>query len=744
MSEASSSKSNRLLLVSNRLPVSIERMDTGDLSYHPSVGGLATSLSSLRDQRPMLWLGWPGLTSEVESERTAIEDRLGDEFGCVPIFLPQEDFDRYYTGFSNGTIWPLFHYFTQYAHYEKEDWEAYVRINRLFCEKVRQIIQPGDTLWIHDYHLMLLPGMVREAMPEATIGFFLHIPFPSSEILRMLPWREQILEGLLGADLVGFHSFGYARHFLSSLLRLKGLDQEFGQVLVDGRPVRADTFPLGVDVKRFSGARKHPEVQAQLEELRQQTGVRKVILSVDRLDFTKGILERLDAFDAFLERYPDWQGKVSLISLSVPSRTQVPEYIALKRQVDEMVGRINGRYGRPGWIPIWYLYRSLPFYELVALYAHADVALVTPLRDGMNLVAKEYLAAHPEGDGVLILSETAGSAEELGEALIVNPHNREAILDALLVALEMPQEERARRSGPMLERLRRYDTARWAEDFLGQLEKMGHERPDYQQKLLEGARWRALVEGYGKAERRLLLLDYDGTLMSFVSRAEYAAPDEELLEALRTLADDPRNSVVVVSGRDHSTLENWLAKTGVDMVSEHGARYWRREDGSWRVASDAAEEGWQDQIRPVLQIYVDRTPGAYLEDKGTSLVWHYRTAEPELGALRAMELVNTLESYVANTPLHIMQGNKVVEVKSLGVNKGRAAQRWLNREPGFDFIFAIGDDVTDEDTFSALPDDSWSIKVGADVKSNANYYLPGSEEVRRLLKDLIAEGPGTA
>ncbi len=401
------SDGGRLLIVSNRLPVSIERSEAG-FEYQPSVGGLATSLNSLRRDRDMLWLGWPGIATDSKEEQIEIEARLQDDFGSLPIFLPPDHFKRYYTGFSNGTLWPLFHYFTQYAHYEKEDWASYRRVNRLFCEKVREIKQPGDTLWIHDYHLLLLPGMIREVMPEVAIGFFLHIPFPSSEILRMLPWREEILEGMLGADLIGFHSFGYARHFFSSLLRLKGLEQEFGRVVVDGRPVWADTFPLGVDVERFESALERPTVREQLEELRRQADGRRVILSVDRLDFTKGILERLLAFDTFLNDFPEWQGKVSLISLSVPSRTQVPEYIALKRQVDELVGRINGRYGRPGWVPIWYLYRSLPFDELVAFYLHADVALVTPLRDGMNLVAKEYLASRPDATGVLILSETAG------------------------------------------------------------------------------------------------------------------------------------------------------------------------------------------------------------------------------------------------------------------------------------------------------------------------------------------------
>ncbi len=295
----------------------------------------------------------------------------------------------------------------------------------------------------------------------------------------------------------------------------------------------------------------------------------------------------------------------------------------------------------------------------------------------------------------------------------------------------------------MIHRLRRYDTARWAEEFLSQLEKIKRERPEYQQRLLDGDRWQFLLESYHSAERRLLLLDYDGTLMPFVSRAENAAPDAELLDILRSLAAGPRNTVVVVSGRDHVTLENWLAQTGVDLVSEHGARYRLEMNGEWHLEPAAAVDGWQEQIRSVMQVYADRTPGAYLEEKDTSLVWHYRIAEPELAALRAKELMNTLESFVANTPLHVTQGNKVVEVKPSGVNKGRAVRRWLTETPGFDFVFAIGDDVTDEDTFAVLPKGSWSIKVGPSAQSNANYYLSSSYAIRRLLKEMVAQDVGS-
>ncbi|MCH8339830.1 MAG: trehalose-6-phosphate synthase, partial [Chloroflexi bacterium] len=331
-------KDPKLIVVSNRLPVEVVRTEDG-LKYHPAAGGLATSLQSVRKQRDMVWLGWPGIHVWDDKERKEIERRLVKEYESVPLFLPPSDFDLYYEGFSNGTIWPLFHYFPQNAHYEAREWSAYKAINALFRDKILEIARPGDLLWIHDYHLMMLPELVREALPEAKIGFFLHIPFPSSELFRMLPWREEILRGLLGSDLIGFHSHGYARHFLSSLLRLLGLEQEFGRVITGDRVVKVDTFPIGVDVGRFETAMGTKAVQKELADLEDQTRDRKIVLTVDRLDFTKGIVERLESFDHFLSENPDWHRRVTLISLAVPSRTGVPEYQALKKEVDEAVGR---------------------------------------------------------------------------------------------------------------------------------------------------------------------------------------------------------------------------------------------------------------------------------------------------------------------------------------------------------------------------------------------------------------------
>lgn len=723
---------SRLIIVSNRLPVSMTK-EGDDWTITPSVGGLATSLRGLRSEMELLWVGWPGVTPDGLADQNAIRRQLIDKHDCDPIFLPPGDFDLFYTGFSNGTLWPLFHYFTQYAHFEPEEWQAYSSINQLYCDKVLEVLQPGDQIWVHDYHLMQLPEMIRSEAQDAVIGFFLHIPFPSYEIFRMLPWREELLNGLLGSDLIGFHSFSYARHFLSSMLRILGIEHEFGQAIVDGRIVKIDTFPLGVNTQRFEEVLANKDMQDELDRLEQERQRRKVILSVDRLDFTKGILERLLTYEEFLGKHPEWHEKVVLISLTVPSRIGVPEYQDLKRQVDELVGRINGNYGQPDWSPIVYLYRSLPFERLIALYRYADIALVTPLRDGMNLVAKEYLAARPEGTGVLVLSESAGAAEELGEALIVNPHDRAGMVQAIEEALQIPEDVQRSQNRVMQARLQRYDTSHWARDFLNQLREVKLLRPETQQRRLIGETLQLLLDQYRKAKRRLLLVDYDGTLVHFTGRPEAAVPDQELLDILTNLRKDPKNSVVIISGRDHQTLDEWFGELDLNLVAEHGARIRLQGIDEWDMESGAQDRSWKDHIKPVMEIYRDRTPGALLEDKGTSMVWHYRRAEPDLGSLRSKELVDTLEGYVANTSLQVQQGNRVVEVKQSGVGKGRAAQRFLGHEPPYQFVLAIGDDVTDEEMFAALDESHWTIKVGSHSQTHARYLLSGPDRVRELL-----------
>lgn len=725
---------SRLLIVSNRLPVTILKKKNG---YHfsPSIGGLATGLQSCRARHENLWIGWPGELDDREDFET-ITERLIKEFSCYPVYLSRSDVEEYYGGFSNKTIWPLFHYFPMYAAYDEAYWKAYRRVNQAFCNKIMKVAKSGDVIWVHDYHLMLLPEMLREKLQDATIGFFLHIPFPSFELFRLLPWRRELLEGLLGADLIGFHTYDYARHFLSSVLRLVGHDHKLGEVITRNRMVKVDSFPMGIDYERYSEAVGEPRVLTEIVQLRQRLGNTKVILSIDRLDYTKGIPQRLKAFDKFLQKYPRWHEKVTLILVTAPSRTSVDQYRLLKKQVDELVGHINGKYGTVGWIPIQYFNRSIPFHPLIAMYCIADVALITPLRDGMNLIAKEYVATKKDGKGVLILSEMAGAATELGEALIINPNNKLEIVEALNEALRMPEDEQVARNRIMQQRLERWHVGQWAERFLDKLLETKKRQEALLVKRLNPPTKRKLVADYFNSKRRLILLDYDGTLTQFYGKPEDAKPNAETLGLLEQLAAVPENEVVLISGRTKSTLSKWFGALNIGLIAEHGL--WVREKGGdWEVVESVSNQ-WKSEIRPVLEFYADRTPGSSLEEKDFSLVFHYRRAEPELGSLRARELTNHLVNFTANLNLQVLEGHKVIEVKNIGINKGKAALRWISREK-WDFLMAAGDDWTDEDIFAVLPETAYSIRVGLSP-SQARFNLSSPKEVLSLLRDLVQSG----
>ena len=464
----------RLVIVSNRLPFTVSFKE-GKPEFEASPGGLSTGLSSYLQQatagsasRPdFFWLGWPGTTVAPEHQ-DAVRSYGEQQFKCSPVFLPEESMERFYHGFCNKTIWPLFHYFPTLAQYEEDYWEEYRNVNRIFGEAVVNALQPDDLLWIHDYHLMLLPKLVREKFPEMPIGFFLHIPFPSFEVFRLLPraWREEIIAGLLGANLVGFHTHDYTRYFLNSVLRTAGYEHQLGSLTIGERVVKVDTFPMGVDFERFARAAAAAETQARVAKLRENCAGQKVIFSVDRQDYTKGLINRLRGYELFLKRNPQWHGKVVFVLSVAPSRIGVESYQEMKQELEQTVGRIGGAFGNVNWTPLIYQYRNLGFDEVVALYRFCDVALISPLRDGMNLVAKEFIASRPDQTGVLILSEMAGAAKEMGEALIINPFHAEDFARALEQALTMPVEEQIRRNQLIQERLRRYNVVRWADDFV--------------------------------------------------------------------------------------------------------------------------------------------------------------------------------------------------------------------------------------------------------------------------------------
>jgi trehalose 6-phosphate synthase/phosphatase len=718
---------SRLVIISNRLPVTIKK-EAGDLIYHPSAGGLATGLNSLDESFEKIWIGWPGQDIKDEWERETVRQDLKKD-GLFPVFLTQEQIELYYEGYSNKTIWPHFHYFTQYTSYRDHYWEAYQQVNRQFADEVIPLIKEGDLVWVHDYQLMLLPAMIREAYPDVSIGFFLHIPFPSYEVFRILPWRKEILEGILGADQIGFHTFGYMRHFLSAVYRICGFEHHFGMLTVGDRLVNVDMFPMGIDYNKYAHPEPASEESETAQKIIQLAEEQKLIISIDRLDYSKGIPQRVRAYANFLEKHPEYRGKVTLVMIVVPSRANVSQYQALKQKIDNLVGRVNGEYGNFGWVPIQYFYRSLDFGDLTTLYKVSDIALITPLRDGMNLVAKEFIASKEASKkGVLILSEMAGAHNELHDSITVNPQDRQDITKALLQALTMDEAEQAKRLEGMQEKLKQHDVRNWAATFINEQKKLMESQKENIVKRIDRDLRKEIVKDYHDAENRLIILDYDGTLMPFHKDPQAVVPGEEVINLLKTLSSHPGTKLVVNSGRDRTTLENWLGHLGLDMAAEHGV--WMKRDGKWQ-SNPGLTISWKAKIRQVLENMVERTPGSFIEEKDFSIAWHYRRIDPQLGEKRVREFRDVLLYLTANDDLQVLEGNKVVEIKNAGVSKGKATLNWLE-EGKWDFIMALGDDHTDEDTFKALPDTAHTIKVGLD-KSVARYNLLSVEDVRRFL-----------
>ena len=724
----------RTIIVSNRLPVKVQKDNKGELHYKPSEGGLATGLGSVYKEGDNVWIGWPGLYFQNEDNKKEATARLKDE-NMWPVFLTENEIKLYYEGFSNETLWPTFHYFNQYALYRKSYWLEYQKVNQKFCDEVVAVANPDDTIWIHDYQLMLLPDMIRQKLPDASIGFFLHIPFPSFEVFRLLPWRRELLDGVLGSDLIGFHTYDDMRHFLSSVSRINFIGNNHGQIMRDRRTIVVDSFPIGIDYDKYAASAASPATLSREVKFRTSLGDQKLMLSIDRLDYSKGIPARLEIFDIFLGKHPEYQGKVSLLMIVVPSRDNVEKYKHLKEEVDLLVGRINGKYGSMNWTPIHYFYRSFPLEDLSAFYRMADVALVTPMRDGMNLVCKEFVASKLDKHGVLILSEMAGASKELSEAIIVNPNDKHQVVAAIYEALTMPEEEQEVHMNYMQDTLKKFNIHHWVKLFLDRLTVVKEKQKKMATKVMDSTMKARLLEDFEGSKERLLFLDYDGTLVPFNSDPQKAKPDQQLLDIIDGLIAMENTHVILISGRDKNTLQKWLGHFDVEFVGEHGV--WVRMRGEdWKTV-DTLDGSWKEEIRPILEMYCDKTPRSFVEEKDYSLVWHYRKVETGLGELRAREIISHLKYLSVNMNLQVLEGNKVVEIKNLEVNKGKASARWLEKSKA-DFIMAIGDDWTDEDTFKAMPEGAYTIKVG-DLRSGARFSVRDHLAVRDLLEKMVAQ-----
>jgi trehalose 6-phosphate synthase/phosphatase len=720
----------RILNVSVRLPVTIRVSEDGAPRFVRSAGGLATGLEGARGEHEALWIGWPGITLEkLGALREGVDEKLAAD-RLRAVHLTESAEAGFYGSVANGVIWPVLHGLLERPPLEVRRWSDYLAANRQFADCVVAEWREGDVVWVHDYQLMLVPQLIRDRIPHARIGFFLHVPFPAAEIFAVLSEREALLRGILGADVIGVHTSGYQRNLMSSLRTFLGLRPGIDSVVHAGRTVRLGVFPMGVDAARFARLAARESVREREGELR-ASGTERTLLGIDRLDYTKGIPRRLLSFERLLERHPEWRERVRLLQVAVPSRANVAAYIRYREQVDGLVGRINGAYGTPSWTPVQYMYRSISPEEMVAYYRIADVMVVTPLRDGMNLVAKEFAAVRDDGDGVLVLSEFTGAADEMVGALCVNPYDIERTAEALHQALTMDEAERRERMGDMRARVTTSTVQHWRREFLDALEgTRGRVPVRIEAKAFDESALAHVVA----ADRLVLMLDYDGTVVPIRPRPEDAAPDEAVMTLLRALATLDDTDVHIVSGRRYQDLEDWFHSLPLALHAEHGL--WTREAGSvhWQRAL-LLDDDWKPAVREVLERFTARTPGTFIEEKTAGFAWHYRLAREGAARWQSNELRAHLVEILAEAPVQVLEGKAVLEVRQEGIHKGLLAARLAAAHPEAT-LAAIGDDRTDDDMFAALPEGAITIAVG-DLPRRAHWRVETQPEVVDLLRAIV-------
>lgn len=718
------------IIVSNRLPVSVKKVN-GKLKYSPSAGGLATSMSEFTKQKNTIWLGWPGVVNEeiTPKDKQRIKERFAKD-KLIPIFLSRKQYEAYYNGYSNNVLWPYLHGMPALGKVSSSWWPIYKEVNELFAKKVKKYADEDSLVWVHDYQLMKLPLMLRRELPKLSIGFFLHIPFPKLEHFTTLKEAESLLRGVLGADYIGMHTKRYRNNFLNACSHFnKGIVVE-SQVVLANRTVRVASLPIGIDYAKYSESSKDRQVRKQVRKLRRKYSRHKVILTIDRLDPTKALPERLRAYKMFLADNPKLRKKVVLLMLAVPSRTGIPAYKELKDEVETLVADINGTYGTRRWQPVDFHYESLPFETISALYKIADVAFIAPFKDGMNLVAKEYVASNAGGNGVLILSRGAGAAEELKQAVLVDSGNIPSQAKAIKKALDMAKRESKKRLQTMQKTLLVNNVESWANTFV----KGVKESSDLVKRATHYL-WDddedQLVKDFSEAKRPLLLLDYDGVLTPFFDKPESAIPTKELLQILKKLSAKKNIKVAIISGRKKQELERWFGKLPITIATEHGARI-RSNSGLWETIAENSNE-WKSAVKPVLEKIAKTTPGAFVEEKPYSLVWHYRAASPYYAQKNLRVLRVALKDLIRKHKLGMYKGKKILEIKPPEINKGAAVARLLKHS--HDFILAAGDDYTDEHMFAILPKNAYSIKVGRGL-TQARFRVNDEEVILDLLNRL--------
>ncbi|HSW37602.1 MAG TPA: bifunctional alpha,alpha-trehalose-phosphate synthase (UDP-forming)/trehalose-phosphatase [Candidatus Saccharimonadales bacterium] len=720
----------QVTIVSNRLPVSVKKID-GKLEFYPSDGGVARGLSSYIQDRHHLWIGWPGIASEdlEGDDKNFIAGEL-KKYHCYPVFLTRDQLDEYYNGYSNKILWPLFHNLPTKLDNHERYFKTYRAVNKLFAEVILSRAQTGSNVWVHDYLLLLLPEMLRAERPKANIGFFLHIPWPSQEVFTELPEAKKLLRGVLGGDLVGLHTIDYVNNFLETCAEFYGAKIAENKIILPNRSVKVTDFPIGIDYDKFAQSSETILVKNLAKKYREKYKGLKVILTIDRLEPTKGLVERLEAYRQFLKTNPRFHGRVVMAMLAVPSRTEIEDYQKLKAKVERLVGKINESFGTVSWQPVDYMYKSIPFEEVAALYSVADVAFIAPIIDGMNLVAKEYVASKSKKAGVLILSETAGAAQQLKEALLVNPLQRSSLVEALNRAFEMSERDLKKHMASMQQSVAANTIYNWADNFLVALRQPTLAQPFT--KLLKNKPQKEVLRAYRASSKRLLLFDYDGVLSPFFSVPSKATPSTQLLVLLRKLAEVPDNDIILISGRPKADLEAWFGSLPINLVAEHGAFTRKADSPNWHKTF-SSKTPWQSKIMSILEFYAAKTPGAFVEAKESTLVWHYRMASAYYTQKHLVILKRLLKPLARKYGLEVCTGSMVLEVRPQGVHKGLASASWLKAY--HDFVLAIGDDNTDEDMFTYLPDRAYTIKVGHGP-TVAKYRLQSVNAVLDLLEKL--------
>lgn len=723
---------SKIFFISNRLPFSV-KAKTGTLQR--GSGGLVTALLGVHLEEPFCWLGFEtdhDLAAQLREKASQVRSNMQLE----PVVLERRLYDSYYDKFCNDVLWPLFHYEGQHVLFRREDWHSYVEANRRMAEAILKLAGPEDTVWIHDFHFMMLPEMLKKSNPSLKVGFFLHTPFPSSEIFRQLPVRNEILQAMTNCDLVGFHEHAYLRHFTVALKAQLGIDSTFFKADLGDHVLRFGVYPISIDGEEMRTKAFSKPVSDQLARYRSQIQSEFLALGVDRLDYSKGIELKLKGFRRLLQKYPDLRGRVNLLQVAVPTRTKVPAYIRLKKEIDQLIGTINGEFGQPGYVPVHYIFNSVGENELLALYRRADCALITSKRDGMNLVAMEYAVCQsPKTPGTIVLSEFVGAASLLGESIFINPWDEDSVADALYSAFHMPHEEKKERLRGLQEMLSKYSATRWAQSFITDLEGRAlaaePQRPTVSLEENE-KNYPEIFARLSTAEKCCLVVDYDGTLVALQKRPELAVADKDHVKFLYDL--QKYFDIYIVSGRNQEFLDQQFPKAPFHLVAEHGA-YFKEPGARWksRVGSDISS--WYGEVKRVMKAYTDKVPLSFVESKKAALVWHYRQSPVDFAEYQARKLDDELQSGLANQPVEVTIGSKIVEARAIECNKG-AFVRWLReRSPENTLFICIGDDRTDEDMFRVLERDAITVKVGPQV-THAQFRLAGQERVITFMQYL--------